>query len=405
MPTGDGLLARLRPETGAFSPAQLIALAEAAALHGNGLIEITSRGSLQVRGLQDDTAPLFADAVRTAGIGVASGLGIETSPLAGLDPADKADPLPLAAAIRAYCSDLAPSLAPKFALVIDGGAPGLTSSLADIRLEAADSQAWAITIGGRQRGLLDAPDVPMAVRRALFALAAKGPAARGRDLPEDFLLPGLVSGTLPSAAPETPAIGARPTSIGNAFGIGLPYGQIEAPALIAIARLAEALGARDLRPAPHHVLLVTGLGRFGALRRQAAELGLVTELGDPRRSVAACPGAPRCASGHLATKTLAEALLAVAPDLLAGLDLHVSGCLKGCAHPRPAALALVGEAGCVAVLHEGAALGVVRQDEILDAVSRLDTLYRDNRQAGETSESVLARLGRARLSAALSPER
>jgi precorrin-3B synthase len=76
-----------------------------------------------------------------------------------------------------------------------------------------------------------------------------------------------------------------------------------------------------------------------------------------------------------------------------------------CRAPRPAALALVGQEGGVSVLYQGAPLGVVPQDEILDAVSRLDTLYRDNRQAGETSESVLARLGRARLSAALSPER
>ena len=50
MPTGDGLLIRLSPASGGVSPKQLIGLCEAAARHGNGIVEVTARGSLQFRG-------------------------------------------------------------------------------------------------------------------------------------------------------------------------------------------------------------------------------------------------------------------------------------------------------------------------------------------------------------------
>jgi precorrin-3B synthase len=35
--------------------------------------------------------------------------------------------------------------------------------------------------------------------------------------------------------------------------------------------------------------------------------------------------------------------------------LHLSGCAKGCAHPGPAAITLVGEAGGFALIHDGRA--------------------------------------------------
>ena len=52
MVTGDGLLVRLRPAGGALSLAQFKALAASAAANGNGVLEITARGNLQIRGLR-----------------------------------------------------------------------------------------------------------------------------------------------------------------------------------------------------------------------------------------------------------------------------------------------------------------------------------------------------------------
>ena len=96
MQTGDGLLVRLHPMTGGISPKTLIGLCEAAARHGNGVVEVTARGSLQIRGLTASSAPLLARDVDALGIAVRTGVPVETGPLAGLDPEEIADPTPLA---------------------------------------------------------------------------------------------------------------------------------------------------------------------------------------------------------------------------------------------------------------------------------------------------------------------
>ena len=63
MPTGDGLLARIRVVGASLTPDQIAELARLAAEHGNGLVEITARGNLQVRGLRATSAAPFAEAV------------------------------------------------------------------------------------------------------------------------------------------------------------------------------------------------------------------------------------------------------------------------------------------------------------------------------------------------------
>ncbi len=47
----DGLVVRIRPHGSALSPAQAAGIAKAAAKHGNGLIDLTSRANLQLRGV------------------------------------------------------------------------------------------------------------------------------------------------------------------------------------------------------------------------------------------------------------------------------------------------------------------------------------------------------------------
>lgn len=86
MQTGDGLLVRLNPVAGGLSPKQLIGLGESALRHGNGIMEVTARGSLQIRGLTAESARLLAAEVDALGIAVRSGVPVETGPLAGIDP-------------------------------------------------------------------------------------------------------------------------------------------------------------------------------------------------------------------------------------------------------------------------------------------------------------------------------
>ena len=66
MPTGDGLLVRLHPPGGALGAAQARAVAEAARACGNGLLDVTGRGNLQIRGVREEThADLVGRLIRT----------------------------------------------------------------------------------------------------------------------------------------------------------------------------------------------------------------------------------------------------------------------------------------------------------------------------------------------------
>jgi precorrin-3B synthase len=56
MSTGDGLLVRLLP-IGTMPLDAFAQLCAAARTYGNGIIEVTARGSIQIRGLNAASAP------------------------------------------------------------------------------------------------------------------------------------------------------------------------------------------------------------------------------------------------------------------------------------------------------------------------------------------------------------
>jgi len=143
MPTGDGLLVRLLP-IGTISLDAFTVLGAAARAHGNGVIEITARGSIQIRGLSAASAPRFADAVAELKIAAGDGVPVLSNPLAGLDPEEILDAARLAADLRSALAgtSVAANLAPKVSVAIDGGgALGLDGLAADVRLAAQASAA------------------------------------------------------------------------------------------------------------------------------------------------------------------------------------------------------------------------------------------------------------------------
>src|ERR1700730_4921327 len=79
MATGAGLLVRLLP-IGTIALDAFAALCAAAAEHGNAIVEVTSRGSIQIRGLSAAAAPRFAAAVAALGIAAEDGIPILINP-------------------------------------------------------------------------------------------------------------------------------------------------------------------------------------------------------------------------------------------------------------------------------------------------------------------------------------
>ncbi|TIW86485.1 MAG: precorrin-3B synthase, partial [Mesorhizobium sp.] len=215
MQTGDGLLVRLNPVAGGLSPKLLIGLAESALRHGNGIMEVTARGSLQIRGLTVDSAALLAAEVDALGIAVRTGVPVETGPLAGIDPQEIADPRALAERIRAAIDEagLTQLLGPKVSVIVDGGGQlGLDSVTADVRLAAVRIDGgvrWRVSVAGdgQNARLLAtvgddaARDIAIA---ALRMVAEKGREAHARDLSKRQLasLAGWHSMAPPSVLPD-----------------------------------------------------------------------------------------------------------------------------------------------------------------------------------------------------------
>jgi precorrin-3B synthase len=336
MATGDGLLARIRVAGGRLSPDELKALARLAASHGNGLMEVTARGNLQVRGLTAASAPFFAEAV-TGLIEVESGLVVDCSPLAGEDPEELDDPRPIAEAIRRGAEAFEGQLGPKVSVVVDGGGQIWLAGLkADVRLVATGRDRWVVTPG--DGGEMDGGGAVRVALKMLRALAELGPAARATDLPQ------YRAETAPHPGPPHEGEGGGPVGVGwlrlsNGFSmpVSLPFGAADAGMLAALADAASAAGVQTIRLAPAHRLLMDNAP--DGLIETASALGFITDPADARLRVNACIGSAGCASGHFPARAMA---LRLAPALPAGVSLHVSGCPKGCAHPRPADLTLVG---------------------------------------------------------------
>jgi precorrin-3B synthase len=472
MPTGDGLLARLMPA----APIPLGAMAglcEAVRRHGNGVIEITARGSLQMRGLTPRSAPLFAAAVADLGIAAQEGVPV----IAGFD--DEAVDC-LAAALRRAIGDARLALSPKVSVVVDDDGPlHLDAISADVRLRVVRSEqgprahlgifsgdhsertAHALPLppkggegrgeGGVRRGqtqrcegiveagsdvrrrgsispgtdsqraltpTLSPPcgerepaaasgdvvpttwlgvvapeDAVRAVIDILGIIAAHGPAARVADIfgraGVAAFRPVVTGVPTPAPPPRMPAdmIGLHAMRDGTAaVGIAAAFGHTDADALEALVRAAARYGAQAVRPAPERALLLTGVSARDArdLIAAADRLGFVVRADDPRRRIAACPGAPACASGLIPARMLASTLApALAPVLgkvgleseRGGVTVHISGCPKGCAHPGPAALTLVGTPEGCGVVHGGTARATphycVDPARLGDAMARL----------------------------------
>ena len=421
MQTGDGLLVRLNPAAAGLSPRALIGLCEAALRHGNGVVEVTARGSLQIRGLTEVSAPLLASEVEALGVPVRTGVPVETGALAGLDPAEIADPTPLVERIRTAIESagLAGRLGPKVSVVLDGGGrSGLEKVAADVRLTAKRCEAgvlWRLSLAGdaetaKPLSLFSEEMACDATIAVLEAIAALGLAARARDLPAALLEELRSSESLEDAAERQAA--NNPTLLDilslrdsrHALGVALPFGHTHAETLIGFAQQAEALEVSDIRFAPKRTILAlcSASASALALRQHAERLGFVVDPSDPRIRIAACSGAPACASGHIAARDLAAEIASSNKDLFDdSLTLHISGCGKGCAQGAAASLTLVGSENGAGIVVGGTAkdlpVAYTAHDGVADAFARVADLIGAARAPDETAAGWVARLGKIRI--------
>jgi precorrin-3B synthase len=360
MPSGDGLLVRVKPPGARLSAEAARILADGATRHGNGVIELTNRANIQVRGLSANSAGPFAAEMVAAGLA-------HPNPAAERVRNVIAPPMGssrLATEIEAALPGTPNlhGLPDKFSILVDTGTPSMASVRADITVRATADGA-TIALDGCARA---APCPLRNVVAAVLLLATcflqqTPPARRMRDADGAAF---FAAAGLRADVPVSPASGA-PCVVGpleSAFGFGLPFGQMQATLLNRLADLAECDGDGTLRITPWRAVLLPVV-------RQASIDGLVTDPADPRLSVIACPGLPACASATVATRADA----AVLAREVGGPVVHLSGCSKGCAHPGPAPVTLVGVDGRYDLVLNGRASDtpVARGLTLRDAAARL----------------------------------
>jgi precorrin-3B synthase len=421
MATGDGLLVRLTPTGATMSCEAFAALCTAARNCGNGVIEITSRGSVQIRGLTEASVKSFAAAAAGIDLALSEGPPVLSDPLAGIASQEAVDASAIAVDLRRAIAvaSFATDIGPKVSVAIDGGGTlHLDAVAADVRMQAqARDVCLRVAVGGDAEtatpiGAVAAEHAVEAAMRMLRVIAAGGPAARARDIVgtngatafrrviADILvdLPG------PLRRPAADPLGTHTLRDGRlAIGFGLAFGHAHATTLEEVTHAAAESGATGYRTAPGRALLVVGVTENGAghLANIAQRLGFIVRADDPRRQVVACAGAPICASAEIPTRALAPSLAKVA---FAGADtpmVHLSGCAKGCACPRSAPLTVVGIEGRCGVVVNGSSRGeplvMLTPEALPGALSRCADGVRRLRAADESAAEVLSRLDRAQL--------
>ena len=362
MATGDGLLVRVRPPLGQLSREQVVALCEAAETFGSGLIELTSRANLQLRGATDESwPPLMAFLVEHQL--VSDDPEAERQPQLMLAPAwQKGDDTPtIARLLQARGSELA-AMPGKVGIAIDAGkAPVLGDSAADFRIERSTKGSLLVRADGYALGTA-VSDIDAAVEKLIRLthwFVDTGGWASGRMRRHTAPLPDWApADTAPASLGEQLALGEHREGI----VVGLPFGRVAAETL---REAVSQTSARVVQVTPWRRLLLKDCDTLPAIN------GLIRHNSDPRLAMDACPGAPYCEQASVATQPLAKKLSG-----LVETSVHISGCAKGCARQRPAALCLTGRDGRFDVIINGRADSTpvksgLTESEALDVIGKL----------------------------------
>ncbi|MBV9394727.1 MAG: precorrin-3B synthase [Methylobacteriaceae bacterium] len=404
MLSGDGYLVRLRFSCGILSSEQARAIAALAQRYGNGVIDLTRRANLQIRGIAEERIPGLQTEL-LAGNLIGSDAGdipaVIASPLAGRDRDALIDIRPLVRELEAHLAadSRARDLPAKFCIAVeDGGRLSLQDVGVDIAFEACCRHTrigFAVRIGGEHIGFIETDNLAetaLTLAAAFCSLRTRqlSPARRMRDLVEEVGTSSITAScpALSRASGHTKAQrhkhawgGYAYDGVGpiteDVFGLAAPFGSFSGAQLALLADVAAVHAEGELRLTPWRAVLIPAIAA-GAIDRVAAECaraGLITDACDPRRYVAACPGAPACPSASVATRQLATLL---GPLLRSRDTLHVSGCSKGCASSAASSLALIGREGRYDLVRNGTAkdtpvlFGLSPEDVCL-AVKRITT--------------------------------
>jgi precorrin-3B synthase len=345
----DGALARVRVPGGLLTGGQLRALAAAARDLGDGALELTSRGNVQLRGLADGAEAELGD--RLAAVGLLPSASHErvrnvlASALTGR-AGGHVDVRPWVRALDAgICADPALAALPgRYLATLDDGRGDVAGLGGDVGLLALSPAEVALTLAGTDSGFRAHPDDAVALalaatRAFLDERAARGGTAwRLAELDDGVAaVTARLSGRrgmtvdLPPAPTPGPVGAAAQHDGRTALVAVVPLGRLTADQAELLARLAD-----EVQLTPRRSVVVPDLAE-DAVDDAAVALhrtGMVFDADSAWTRVTACAGRPGCAKSLADVR--ADAARAVADGTLpaGGARQHWAGCERRCGRPR-----------------------------------------------------------------------
>ncbi|MEU3404889.1 cobalamin biosynthesis protein CobG [Streptomyces sp. NPDC006670] len=356
----DGYLARVRIPGGLLTTRQARALAHAAERFGDGHLELTSRGNVQLRGLADGCGGGLAELLDGAGLLPAPShervRNIVASPLGGPQIVGWVRELD-----RLLCASArAAELSGRFLFALDDGRGDVAALDPDVTV-LADTGCGAgpgprgggsivvrldAGVGGVEVEGGDAARAGLvAAEYFLDAARAAGTRAwRVAELPlehaldaREFVRRLAAAGIAARHVPEVVWPYAEPPRPGRVGAAGLcvlpPLGRVGAAQWRVLAEVADG-GDGELRVTPWRSVVLPRAAADDGGRIEAA--GLVVRPESPWRTVTACTGKPGCAKSLADVRADARAVVQ-GQTQAAELSVHWSGCARRCGHPRGSA--------------------------------------------------------------------
>ncbi|MGY1659795.1 precorrin-3B synthase [Geodermatophilus sp. SYSU D00705] len=348
-PAADGALARVRVPGGLLGAGQLRVLARAARDLGDGALELTSRGNVQLRGLADGAGAELGSRLAAAGLlpsathervrnVLASALTgrtgghLDVRPwVAALDAGLRADPATAA-------------LPGRFLATLDDGRGDVAGLGGDVGLLALASDEVALTLAGTDSGLRAFPADAVALALAAVSAFLDERAAQGGtawrlaeldDGPERVTArlsrPRTAPVAIPGASGSGP-VGGFEQDDGRIALVGVvPLGRMSATQAELLAGLAD-----EVQLTPWRSVVVPDLAedRVDDAAVDLHRTGMVFDADSPWTRVTACAGRPGCARSLADVR--ADAVRAVATGTLpaGGARQHWAGCERRCGRPR-----------------------------------------------------------------------
>jgi precorrin-3B synthase len=345
----DGNLARVRTPGGALTVDQLRVLSGAARDLGDGALELTSRGNVQLRGLNSGAEAELGARLAAAGLLPSAthetARNVLASVLSGR-AGGLVDVRPWVPAFdTALCADpVLAELPGRFLVAFDDGRGDVAGMPADVGLLALDPGTVALLLAGADTGLRATPDCAVALALAATRAFLHERAAQGGTAWRLAELSDAVT-RIRARLPQDHEHARRPVDVPPPPLAG-PAGRVlqddERAALVAVVRLGRLSGeqaellaataATDLQLTPWRSIVVPDLPDTDAAAALSAA-GLVLDPDSAWLQVTACAGRPGCAKSLADVRADVSAAVTAGALPAHGARQHWAGCERRCGRP------------------------------------------------------------------------